>query len=266
MNVIERNNVTVRGQGSASLIFAHGYGCNQNMWRLVAPAFEKHHQIVLFDHVGAGASDIAAYDRIKYGTLHGYAQDVLEICRSLELNNPIFVGHSVSAMIGVLSSLADPSALGGLVLIGPSPCYVNHEDYRGGFDRDKLEQLLQSLESNFIDWSRVMAPVIMGNLEHPELSQELVQSFCETKPEIAKHFARVTFQSDDRHHLAQVRIPTLILQCSQDPIAPDAVGSFVHQKIQGSRLVKLMATGHCPHISAPEETIQEIQKFLQTSF
>jgi sigma-B regulation protein RsbQ len=245
-------------------MFAHGFGCDQNMWRLVTPAFEGSHRVVLFDHVGAGQSDATAYDRRKYGTLDGYASDVLEICRELQLSDVVFVGHSVSAMIGVLAAKAEPHRFKALVLIGPSPRYIDDAGYVGGFSRQDIEGLLSSLDSNYLGWSSSMAPVIMGNAGRPELGAELTNSFCRTDPDIAAHFARVTFFSDNRQDLGSVRTPTLILQCSEDVIAPHAVGNFVHRQIPGSELVVMEATGHCPNLSAPDETTRAIQSFLHS--
>jgi sigma-B regulation protein RsbQ len=263
MGVIERNNVRVTGAGSQPMLFAHGFGCDQNMWRLVVPAFEDAYRIVLFDHVGAGRSDIAAYDKRKYATLDGYASDVLEICHALDLTDIIFVGHSVSAMIGVLAAGREPARFAKLVLIGPSPRYLDDRDYVGGFSRPDIDGLLEALDSNYLGWSSAMAPVIIGNPDRPELGAELTNSFCRTDPEIAAHFARVTFLSDNRADLATIATPTLILQCSDDIIAPAAVGQYVHDHVPGSRLVTLEATGHCPNLSAPGETIAAIQEFLE---
>jgi sigma-B regulation protein RsbQ len=246
------------------MLFAHGFGCDQNMWRYVAPAFEDAFRVVLFDHVGAGRSDTGAYDREKYGTLDGYAQDVLEICRELDLDDVIFVGHSVSAMIGVLAAARDPARFEALVLVGPSPRYIDDDDYVGGFSRTDIDELLESLESNYLGWSAAMAPAIMGNPDRPELGTELANSFCRTDPAIAEHFARVTFLSDNREDLTVVNIPALILQCSDDIIAPPAVGEFVHAKMKNSVLVRMKAIGHCPNLSAPDETITAIKGFLTT--
>ncbi len=262
--VVNRNNVRVFGRGEPTLMFAHGFGCDQNMWRLVVPAFQGAHRIILFDHVGAGQSDLSAYDRRKYGTLDGYASDVLEICRELDLTDVIFVGHSVSAMIGVLAAKRDPSRCKALVLVGPSPRYLNDSDYVGGFSRQDIDGLLESLDSNYLGWSSNMAPVIMGNPDRPELGTELTNSFCRTDPQIAAHFARVTFLSDNRADLAAVTIPTLILQCSDDEIAPNAVGEYVHKQMAESRLVVLKATGHCPNLSAPAETVHAIDAFIRS--
>ncbi len=245
-----------------ALVFAHGFGCDQNMWRFVAPAFADEYRIVLFDHVGAGRSDLSAYSRGRYDSLAGYAGDVLEICRELDLRRPIFVGHSVSAMIGVLAATAEPDRFDKLVLIGPSPRYIDDDGYAGGFSREDIDGLLESLDSNYLGWSTAMAPVIMGNPGRPELGAELTNSFCRTDPEIARHFARVTFLSDNRTDLPKVAAPSLILQCSEDVIAPQAVGEYVHRQIPGSELVYMAATGHCPNLSAPEETVAAIRAFL----
>jgi len=264
MNILKRNNVKVSGpEGAPAMIFAHGFGCDQNMWRFVAPTFEDQYRTVLFDHVGAGQSDPSAYSRGRYESLRGYASDVLEICRELGLAETVFVGHSVSAMIGVLAALQEPERFESLVLVGPSPRYVNDEDYVGGFSREDIEGLLDSLDSNYLGWSSAMAPAIMGNPDRPELGTELTNSFCRTNPEIAKHFARVTFLSDNRADLSKLQARALILQCSEDAIAPREVGEYVHRQIPGSELVLMKATGHCPNLSAPKETIEAIWAFLE---
>ena len=263
--MIERNNVRVSGRpGARPLLFAHGFGCDQSMWRAVAPAFEADHRVVVFDHVGAGGSDVSAYDVDKYGSLEGYASDVVEICRELGLADVVFVGHSVSAMIGVLAAARAPELFGALVLVGPSPRYIDEGDYTGGFSRADIAGLLDALDSNHLGWSAQMAPVIMGNPERPELSEELTNSFCRTDPDIARRFARVTFLSDNRADLATVSVPTLVLQCSEDVIAPEVVGRYVHEHVAGSTLVRLRATGHCPNLSAPEETTAAIRAFLSS--
>ncbi len=263
MDVLARNNVTVQGPDDAPpMVFAHGFGCDQNMWRHVAPAFAAEYRVVLFDHVGAGGADPAAWDPARYASLDGYATDVLEICDALDLTDVVFVGHSVSAMVGVLAAGRDPDRFAKLVLVGPSPRYVDDEGYRGGFSREDIEGLLESLESNFLGWSSAMAPVIVGNPDRPELGEELTNSFCRADPDIARHFARVTFLSDNRADLAAVRTPALVLQCSDDVIAPTAVGEYVHARLEGSRLVRMRATGHCPNLSAPQETIAAIRTFV----
>jgi sigma-B regulation protein RsbQ len=263
MLAVERNNVKVSGPPDGQpMLFAHGFGCDQNMWRHVAPAFEDDHRVVLFDHVGAGGSDLSAYDRAKYSSLQGYADDVLEICRELELRDVIFVGHSVSSMVGVLAAAQEPDRFAKLVLVGPSPRYIDEDDYVGGFQLEDIEGLLESLDSNYLGWSHQFGPVIMGRPDRPELGEELTNSFCRTDPEIARHFARVTFTSDNRADLQRVRTPALVLQCSDDVIAPTAVGEYVHAHLADSELVFLDATGHCPNLSAPDETIAAIRAFL----
>jgi sigma-B regulation protein RsbQ len=263
VSVLDRHNVTVSGRPDGQpLVFAHGFGCDQNMWRFVAPRFEDEFRVVLFDHVGAGRSDLSAYDPERYASLQGYADDVVDICRELELTNVVFVGHSVSAMIGVLAAAAEPERFAKLVLVGPSPRYIDDEGYRGGFAAEDIDELLGSLESNYLGWSSAMAPVIMGNPERPELGEELTESFCRTDPGIARRFARVTFLSDNRADLARVSVPTLVLQSRNDAIAPLEVGTYVSQAIAGSSLVVLDATGHCPNLSAPDATSEAIAAFL----
>jgi len=244
------------------MLFAHGFGCDQNMWRYVWPAFADEYRIVLFDHVGAGGSDLSAYDPARYASLHGYADDVLEICSSLGLQEVVYVGHSVAAMIGVLAAAKMPERFARLVLVGPSPRYIDGDGYRGGFTREDIEGLLESLESNYLGWSAAIAPVIMGNEERTELGEELTNSFCRTDPEIAAEFARVTFLSDNRADLRRVRTASLVLQCSQDAIAPDEVGRYVAAQLPSATFVHLEATGHCPNLSAPEETTAAIKAFL----
>jgi sigma-B regulation protein RsbQ len=244
------------------MIFAHGFGCDQNMWRFVAPAFEDDYRVVLFDYVGHGRSDRSSFDASRYATLEGYADDLLAICRELDLTDAVFVGHSVSAIIGVLAARKEPARFERLVLIGPSPRYVNEGDYVGGFTRADIDGLLDFLDSNHLGWSSAMAPAIMGNPQRPELGAELANSFCRTDPEVAKQFARVTFLSDNREDLRTVTARSLIIQCRHDTIAPVCVGQFVQNQIAGSELVILEVSGHCPHLSAPEETIAAIKLFL----
>lgn len=262
MSVLKRNNVTVLGDGTKTMMFAHGYGCDQNMWRLITAAFANAYRLVLFDHVGAGQSDLTAYDRIKYSTLRGYADDILEICAALDITHGVFVGHSVSTMIGVLAAIQEPERFDELILIGPSPRYINDDEYVGGFSLDDIEGLLEFQESNYLGWSSTLAPVIMGRPDRPELAAELTNSFCRTNPDIAKQFAAVTFLSDNRADLPSVRARSLILQCQEDAIAPPVVGQYVHDHMPNSHMVVLNATGHCPHLSAPEETIAAMRSFL----
>lgn len=263
-DVLHRNNVTVTGNPTGRpIVFVHGYGCSQEMWRGVAPRFEQEHRVVLVDLVGAGGSDVTAYDPVKYDSLHGYADDIREIMAVLDLRDAVYVGHSVAATIGVLAETADASRFGALVLVGPSPRYMDDGDYRGGFGRADIEGLLDALDANYLGWSETMAPVIMGNPDRPDLGRQLTESFCTVDPAIARHFARVTFLSDNRRDFSAVRTPTLVLQCSDDVIAPASVGRYVHEQISTSRLVQLTATGHCPNLSAPDELVEEIRAFLR---
>jgi sigma-B regulation protein RsbQ len=262
MTVISRNHVVTAGAGLKPMIFAHGFGCDQNMWRFVAPAFEVDHLTVLFDHVGAGQSDLSTYDAGKYSTLEGYADDLVEISRALGVTGGVFVGHSVSAMIGVLASLKAPEMFESLVLVGPSPRYIDDVGYHGGFTAQQIEELLASLADNHMGWSAAMAPAIMGNADRPELGEELTNSFCRTDPAIARQFARTTFTADNRADLAKVTARTLILQCSDDIIASEAVGAYVRDNIPGSEMKILQATGHCPNLSAPAEVIAAIRDFI----
>jgi sigma-B regulation protein RsbQ len=262
VDVIARYNVTVTGPEDAPvLVLAHGFGCDQNLWRLVVPTLAARFRVVLFDHLGSGRSDVSAWSPERHATLDGYAEDVLTLCRELDLRDVTFVGHSVSASIGVLAVAADPSRFAKLVLLTPSPCFLEDGDYHGGFSAADIDELLESLDSNYLGWSAVMAPVIMGNPERPELGEELTNSFCRTDPEIARVFARATFLSDNRDDLAHVTVPTLVVQCAEDAIAPQSVGEFVRDRIAGSTLVTLDAVGHCPQLSAPEPTAAAIAAF-----
>ncbi|MFJ8811194.1 alpha/beta fold hydrolase [Streptomyces sp. NPDC102490] len=263
MDIERRNNVTVTGNPRGrAVVLAHGFGCDQNMWRLTVPALAEDYRVVLFDYVGAGRSDLSAFSENRYASLDGYARDVVEVCEALDLRDAVFVGHSVSAMIGVLATAMAPERIGALVMVAPSPRYIDDAGYRGGFSAEDIDELLESLESNYLGWSATMAPVIMGNADRPELGEELTNSFCATDPDMARVFARTTFLSDSRGDLKAVTVPTLILECTQDVIAPREVGAFVHQTIAGSELVTLDATGHCPHLSAPEATNGAITDFL----
>jgi len=262
MSIYERNNINIRGNGEKAIMFAHGFGCDQAMWRYVAPDFQSRFRTVLFDYVGAGKSDLRAYDAVKYSTLSGYAGDVVEIGNAIGLENAIFVGHSVSAMIGALASIKSPGMFESLVMIGPSPRYIDDIGYHGGFSAENIEELLESLQDNHMGWSRAMAPAIMGNSDRPELGEELANSFCRTDPDIAKEFARVTFTSDNRDDLDKITARTLVLQCKEDIIASQEVGEYVASHIPNSKLVILDATGHCPNLSAPKEVISAINSFI----
>jgi sigma-B regulation protein RsbQ len=265
MDVIAKYNIATRGPADAQpMLFAHGFGCDQNMWRYLTPAFEEDYRVIVFDYVGAGNSDLAAYDAGRYSSLQAYADDVLEICHELDLRNVVFVGHSVSSMIGLLAAIEDPDRFSSLVMVGPSPRYIDDEHYVGGFSHEDIVEMLESLESNYLGWSTAMAPVIVGNPDRPELGAELTASFCRTDPAIARQFAEVTFLSDNRADLARVDTPTLVLQCADDVIAPVTVGEFVRNSMPGGTLALLDATGHCPHLSAPDQTVAAIREFLES--
>lgn len=262
MSAIKRNNVVINGNGKNVIMFAHGFGCDQNMWRYVYPVFQNNYTTVLFDHVGAGNSDLSAYSFQKYNELEGYAEDIIEIAKELNIKDAVFVGHSVSAIMGLIAANKAPDIFKSLILIGPSPSYINQGDYIGGFSSSEIDELLESMNNNHLGWSMAMSPVIMGNPEREELGKELANSFCKTDPEIAKHFAKTTFLTDKRDILQHTKVPVLILQCSNDIIAPLEVGHYMHKQIENSKLVVMKATGHCPNLSAPEETIAAIRSFL----
>lgn len=263
MTVARRNHVRVQGSGPP-MVFAHGFGCDQNMWRLLAPRYASRFTTITFDQVGSGQSDLSAYDPAKYGTLHGYASDVIEILQEFASGPAIFVGHSVGAMIGLLAGMKVPALFAGHVMVGPSPCYINDGDYRGGFSREDIDGLLQMLESNYLGWSSTMAPVIMGAPDQPALSVELTNSFCRTDPDIAKQFARVTFLSDNRQDLRNVTTPSLIIQSEDDLIAPLSVGEYLHDMLPRNMLRVVENVGHCPHLSAPSASADAMDEFLAT--
>ncbi|OUJ74265.1 alpha/beta fold hydrolase [Hymenobacter crusticola] len=264
MDVLKRNNVTVFGEGKQAMVFVHGFGCDQRMWRLVAPAFAARYQVVLLDLVGSGQSDLTAYDPARYSSLQAHADDVLAVLHALNLREVVFVGHSVSAMIGLLAAIQEPDCFAQMILVAPSPCYINDGNYFGGFENADIEELLVAMDENYLGWSSIMAPVIMGHLDRPQLAAELNNSFCRTDPTIARHFARVTFLSDNRPDLPKVHTPSLILQCAHDLIAPTTVGTYLHRQLVGSQLLVLETSGHCPHLSVPQITVEAINRFLNT--
>lgn len=265
LDIISRNNVKVWGNGSQPMLFAHGFGCDQNMWRFIIPAFEKDYKIVLFDYVGSGRSDVTAYNKERYSNLYGYAEDILEIIKTLDLSNIIFVGHSVSSMIGLLCAIKQPERFYKMIFVGPSPCYINETpNYIGGFEKRDIDELLETMEKNYIGWANFLAPAMMKNEGKPELSKELADSFCSTDPVIAKQFAETTFLSDNRNDLQKLKVPSLLLQCSQDIIAPLEVGEFLAENLSDSTLKIMKATGHCPHMSAPGETIDLMKEYLSS--
>ncbi|MGB0102118.1 MAG: alpha/beta hydrolase [Nocardioides sp.] len=263
MSVLARHHVVVSGPPEATaLVFAHGFGCDQSMWRLVAPVFEDRYRVVLFDHIGCGAADSTDYDPVAYASLSRYAEDVLAICRELELRDVVVVGHSVSAMVAVLAQIVAPDLIAALVLLGPSACYVDDGDYAGGFTRPDIDDLLELLDSNHLGWQAPLADMVMAGTDRPELTAELEESFCRTDPDIARQFAEVTFLGDNREDLQQVSAPTLVVQSASDAIAPLSAGEFVRDHIPGARFALIDTVGHCPHLSAPGETIDAIEAFL----
>lgn len=263
VDVFAKHNINFVGaEHGPTLMLVHGFGCDQKLWRLVVDQLESEFRIVLIDLVGCGSSYPGAWDAKKYSSLSGYAADILEVVNQLDLRDVIFVGHSVSSMIGALATIDDPSRFAKLILLTPSPRYIDDGDYRGGFSKDDIDELLESLEQNYLGWSRSMAPVIMGTPDRPELADELGDTFCRANPEHARVFASTTFLSDNRADLPQITLPTLVIECKQDSIAPREVGAYVHAQIPGSQLVTLAATGHCPHVSAPEATASAIAAFV----
>jgi len=265
LSIARRNNVQIVGNGPRTVVFAHGFGCDQAMWRLLAPAFAQKYRVILFDLVGSGGSDLTAYDREKYASLDGYASDLLDVINEFSPGIPVnFVGHSVSAMIGVLADIRSPELFRAHLMIAPSPCYIDDGVYRGGFSRADIEELLNTLDSNYLGWSSTMAPAIMGVPERPELGVELTNSFCRTDPEIAKQFARATFLSDHRKNLPLVRSPALIVQCDDDLIAPVEVGAYMARVMQSATLRVIENVGHCPHLSATDACSQAMIEFLNS--
>ena len=262
-----RHNVNITGRGSRALVFAHGFGCDQQMWRFVAPAFEADHRVVLFDHIGCGQSDLRAHDPARHSRLEGYAEDVVALLDGLDLRDVVFIGHSVSAMIGLLASIQRPERFDRLVLLGPSPCYLNHpaDGYVGGFERADIEGLIDMMESNMLGWASFLAPVVMGGQSPAELTAELEASFCAADPVINRRFASATFLGDNRADLVRVTVPSLILQCADDAIAPRSVGDYLHRQLAGSSLQILDVAGHCPHMTHPELTIAAIRAGLSSA-
>lgn len=261
--IIKRNHIQRFGKGEKTIVFAHGYGCDQNMWRFITPHFEEDYEIVLFDHVGSGKSEEHAYDFDKYDSLKGYADDVIEICEALGLKDVIFVGHSVSSIIGLLAAKAQPDLFEKLVMIGPSPCYIDDGNYTGGFSKADIDELIFTLESNYLGWSQHITPVIIGDPDQPEFSKELENSFCRMNPKIAKHFAKVTFTSDNRDDLPKLHTPTLVLQSNPDAIAPVETGKYTAEKIPRATYMELDSAGHCPHLTSPDATADAIRKYLK---
>lgn len=263
MDALKRSNVAISGHGTQPIVFAHGFGCDQQMWRFVAPAFEATHRVVLFDHIGCGKSDLAAYDNQRHATLAGYTQDLLDILEQADLKDAILVGHSVSSIIAILAAIQAPSRVERLVLVGPSPRYLNEPPaYVGGFERGDVDALLDMMETNFLGWANFLAPAVMGGQSPEALTQELKESFCAGDPYIARRFATATFLADNRADLPLLDKPSLIIQCSDDAIAPMAVGEYMHAHLKDSTFRVIKASGHCPHMTHPAETVALIRDYL----
>jgi sigma-B regulation protein RsbQ len=262
MDVLKRNNVQVIEGGSPTLVFAHGYGCDQHVWQEMIGSFSPRHRIVMFDYVGAGGSDLSRFDKERYSSLEGYAMDLEEIYQALGLSDTILIAHSVSSMIGLLLGIKHPEYFRNIVFLGPSPRYIDDVDYEGAFSREDLESLFEMMDNNYLGWSRALAPSFIANPERPELGERLTNSFCATDPEIARQFARVTFLGDNRKDLSKLAVPSLTLQCKEDIVAPEYVGNYMHERMENNTFVLLKATGHCSHMSAPEETIQAIKDYI----
>jgi len=262
-DVLARNNVKVIGNGSKTLMLAHGFGCDQNMWRFMTPALEQKFKIVLFDYVGSGSSDLSQYDKERYSRLEGYAEDIVEIGEALQLTDVIFIGHSVSSIIGSLASIEAPKLFSKMIMICPSPCFLNFPpDYLGGFEKQDLQELLNLMDKNYIGWANYLAPLVMGDNNPSELTNELSSSFCSTDPVVAKGFAKATFLSDYRHILKKVKQPTLIFQSKNDSLAPPEIGKFINENITNSELELVEADGHCLHMTHPDQVTNSIFKYL----
>ncbi|WP_158828054.1 alpha/beta fold hydrolase [Mucilaginibacter lacusdianchii] len=261
MNILSRNNVKVLGNGSQTILFAHGFGGDQNAWRYLIDAFDDY-SVVLFDFVGCGNSDFSAYSADKYKTLRGYAQDVLDVCEALNLKDAIFVGHSIASMIGLLAAVDQPSYFKKLVFLGPSPCYLNDSDYAGGINRHELDALFEVMDSNYQGWARSMAPAVMGNADRPELGEGFAKDWTDCDPEIARNFVRATFLSDNRRYLPELKVPSLSIICEEDVLASADAIQYIKDHTPANSVVRLNANGHCPHLSAPQEVIKAIKNFI----
>lgn len=261
-NILQRNNVTVSGKGEQVIMFAHGFGCSQNAWRRITSAFADDYKLILFDYVGAGKSDVSAYNKERYNSLEGYAEDILEISHELNIKDAVFVGHSVSAMIGALAAIKDPAVFKKLIFIAPSPYYINEPGYTGGFEKEDIEGLLELMEEDYVGWAKLLSPKLIGDANRTDLENEMEDNFCSTDNEIVKQFARTTFLSDNRKDLHNIPVESVTLQCSDDIIAPLEVGEYIKANTPNNKMILLKATGHCPHMSAPEETIAAIKSVL----
>ena len=257
-----RHHIHLAGRGAATMVFAHGFGCDQTMWRHLAPAYQHRYRVLTYDLIGSGGSDLSAYDPVRHGSLQGHADDLLALIDAHAVGPVVFVGHSVGAMIGMLATIAAPERFVAQIMVSPSACYLNDGDYTGGFTRDDIDELLETMETNFIAWSHSLAPTIMGAPNQPHLASGLTASFCRNDPEIAHHFASVTFRSDHRLDVPRSTTPALILQCSDDLIAPCTAGQWLHENLPHSSLAMVSNVGHCPHMSAPTAVSAAIDAFL----
>lgn len=257
-----RHHVVSMGVGRPVIVLAHGFGCDQRMWRHVAPELASDHRVVLFDHVGAGRSDVSAWRPDRYASLSDYGRDVIEIIESLDCGPVVYVGHSVSGSIGMLAAIARPDLFQHLVMLCPNPCFINDPPYEGGFERADVMDLLELMDRNMSAWANFFAPVAMKNEDRPELRQELQDSLCSGDPVIVRHFAQLVFLADVRAELPKLRVPSLILQGGDDSVAPLSVGDYLHAHLPQSTLLRMVAPGHCPHMSHPQETVALIREYL----
>lgn len=264
--ILKRNNVNIIGKGEKTIVFGHGLACDQKIWDTILPYFEEDYQIVLYDYVGSGDSDFSAFDTERYSTMHGYAKDLLEILEAIDVGEVIFVGHSVSAMIGILASIEKPEYFENLILIGSSPRYLNeHPNYHGGYDESDIEELITMMEMNFSGWATLAAANFMNNPDRPLLTEQLIEVYNEEDPAMMKSFAEVVFLSDHRQDLPEVTIPSLIMQCSEDSIVPLESAEYLHKHLKNSKLIVMEATGHYPQISYPEETVNTILEYINVA-
>lgn len=263
VDVLSRNNVNVLGRGDQVIVFGHGLACDQRVWNNIISDFTDDYKVVLYDYVGAGNSDLSFFNLDRYSSLSGYALDLMEILESLNVKDVIFVGHSVSAMVGVLASIKKPDLFSKLILVGSSPRYLNSADaYIGGFEQSDIDELIDLMEVNFNGWATLAASMFMNNPDRLALSENLSKAFKKEDAVIVKNFAEVVFLSDHRKDLPQVSVPSLIMQCSEDSIVPLETAKYLHKNLKGSELVVMKATGHYPQLSYPKETVEVIKDYL----
>ena len=263
MNALKKNNVTITGLGTQPLIFAHGFGTDQSAWRFIQNDFEDRFKLILYDNVAAGKSDDTVFSPNKYNNLYTYANDLLDICREIDLSDAYFVGHSVSGMIGMLAAIEEPRYFSKIVMVGASPRYLNDDGYVGGFDQTGIDRLYAAMTANYYAWVNGFAGLAMGNPDRPELSQEFARTLSSIRPDIAISVAKTVFQSDYRSELPKFGIETLILQSTDDIAVPQEVGEYLHAHLKGSKLINVNSTGHLPHISAPREVSKAVSDFIR---